>query len=107
LKEISDSLLGKPCYVGWPHLVEAFVSSVSNDNKKYLIAKDSPDNVKEVSFTESDASVWKKQVSCEKQAYMEKKAIEIGITHILVEACQIQGKKYVKNYRSIQKLLHV
>jgi hypothetical protein len=35
---------------------------------RYLIAKDSPENVKEVTFTESDASVWKKQVSCEKQS---------------------------------------
>ena len=34
---------------------------------RYLLSKDSPSNVKEVTFTESDASAWKKQVSCEKQ----------------------------------------
>ena len=27
--------------------------------------------------------------------YLEKKAVDIGMTHILIEACQIQGKKYV------------
>ncbi|CAB4003897.1 5 -3 exoribonuclease 1, partial [Paramuricea clavata] len=95
VKEISDSLLGRPCYVGWPHLVEAFVTTVSDGSKKYLIAKDSPENVVEVTLTESDASVWKKTVSCEKQSHLEKKAVDIGMTHILIEACQIQGKKYV------------
>ncbi|XP_046850575.1 5'-3' exoribonuclease 1-like isoform X2 [Xenia sp. Carnegie-2017] len=95
LKEICDSLVGKPCYIGWPHLVEAFVKSVSDGRKKYIIAKDLPENIMEVNLTESDASAWRRQVYSEKSEYLERKAIDIGVTHVLIEAYRIQGKKYV------------
>lgn len=81
--------MGKPCYIGWPHLVEAFVKSVSDGRKKsvnvfcysvffatanssyefhyrYIIAKDLPENIMEVNLTESDASAWRRQVYSEK-----------------------------------------
>lgn len=96
---IAEDFLGKTCYVGWPHMVEALVVGVCDGIKRYFHEKKNSHNSdKEVLYqdlTELEVKSWNHQIKSAKEYQLERRGIELGETKIIIEACPIKGKRYV------------
>ncbi|KAK3750242.1 hypothetical protein QZH41_017409 [Actinostola sp. cb2023] len=101
---IAEDLLEELCYVGWPHLVEAKVTSVSDNtfrSGEYTVPRDKPKtedgnkNIDQTVLTEQSLVIFHKQVSSYTQSQLERRGIEVGDIDILIEACPIQGRRFI------------
>lgn len=103
LEEIADELLGKETYVGWPHLHEAKVIAVANETYKIeLLEEFNRKGKKEsavISFsrkklTAAESGVVGREATSIKERHMDRFAIDVGNTEIVVYASPLTGKMY-------------
>ncbi|XP_047471890.1 5'-3' exoribonuclease 1-like isoform X1 [Penaeus chinensis] len=92
LKNIADQLLGKVVFVSWPHLIEALVEAVSNNEEKYTLVKD---GVQKTAVTDGIKEQFNLVKSNIATTYQERWGIAIGNTHVVVYAKPMTGRKYV------------
>ncbi|XP_021920765.1 5'-3' exoribonuclease 1 isoform X2 [Zootermopsis nevadensis] len=98
IKEVATELLGHTIYVGWPHLVEAKVVSVSNKEFRYGLQEDSALKPPQLSIEEvkgTSAAQWTLQLKGIQEHYANRMGVQIGQTNILVHATTLIGRKYV------------
>ncbi|CAL1537410.1 unnamed protein product [Lymnaea stagnalis] len=103
LEEIADELLGKETYVGWPHLHEAKVIAVANETFKIeLLEEFNKKGKKEaaaISFsrkklTAAESAVVGREAISIKERHMDRFAIDVGNTEIVIYASPLTGKMY-------------
>ncbi|GFR69701.1 5'-3' exoribonuclease 1, partial [Elysia marginata] len=102
LEKVADELLGKETFVGWPHLHEARVTAVANESYKIELEEvPSKKGKKEptVSFNrrpldDHEARVVARDASSIKERLMDRFAIDVGKTEIVVYASAMTGRSY-------------
>ncbi|CAG9814067.1 unnamed protein product [Phaedon cochleariae] len=89
---IPVDLLGTTVFVGWPHLVEAKVTAISNA-KKTFISMGGPNqyNVQD----QSSPQIFNQQVQGIREYYQKRMGIEFGETKVLVHVQVMIGRKYL------------
>ncbi|XP_044753011.1 5'-3' exoribonuclease 1 isoform X2 [Coccinella septempunctata] len=88
--ELPVNLLNKTVYVGYPHLTEAKVVSISNSKQKLTYA-----GVDREPIEEASPSMFKREVSCVTESYKGRFGIEFGKVLVLVHVRKIVGQKYI------------
>ncbi|XP_018322001.1 5'-3' exoribonuclease 1 isoform X2 [Agrilus planipennis] len=90
---LAKKMLGSVVYVSWPHLVEALVVSISNEEYRYIAASEKGQyNVEENKG--NSLTVWRSQVRGITQYYMSRLGINVGETQVLVHVRVMIGRKY-------------
>lgn len=84
--------LGKNVFVGWPHLIEATVVSLSNENYRYHMTKDGKYNVE--SNKGNLLESWYAEVQSTTETYKNRMGIRVGDTNILAHVKIMTGRKY-------------
>ncbi|XP_014226840.1 5'-3' exoribonuclease 1 isoform X1 [Trichogramma pretiosum] len=103
LNDIAQKYLGKTVFIGWPHLVEAYVVGVSTVDQKISIVHPSqqkglPEAKLNFCIEEANDSYvagWKVQRKHIIENYKSRLGIEVGETEVLVHACPMVGRQYV------------
>ncbi|XP_065842209.1 5'-3' exoribonuclease 1-like isoform X2 [Oscarella lobularis] len=93
---VAKQLVGKTCYVGWPHLVEAFVHSVQTEDAVYKIGT-SGKGVQSHPQTQRGAGEWQRGARHQTLFCSERHGIFIGPVKILLKASCLIGKRRVYN----------
>lgn len=90
--EVANQLIGKEIWVSWPHMVEAKVVGLLSKNHKYFMDKEGRvhDEPCDAFRQEYDLHV---QAICDR--YKSRWGVEVGTTHIVLNACVMTGRKYV------------
>ena len=88
LEEVADQLLNQEIWVSWPHMVEAKVVSVSNQHHTYALTKE---GAVFVEATKKDNFL--SDVKSISEAYKSRWGVVIGNTSIVLNACEISGRK--------------
>lgn len=91
LEIVVSELLGKTVYAGWPHLVEAMVVSVSNENYKYHAVKDGKYNVE--TNRGNLQEIWFSEVQSFTDRYKDRMGIIVGEIDIMVHVKLMTGRK--------------
>ncbi|XP_053648678.1 5'-3' exoribonuclease 1 isoform X1 [Cherax quadricarinatus] len=92
LKDLAHLLLGKAVFVSWPHLLEAKVEAVSDNQERYsLLGGTVQRQIVEGRMKEEFSSSKNHIIS----HYHDRWGVEIGNTEILVYAAPMTGRKYV------------
>lgn len=84
IREVAQAMIGKEVWVGWPHLIEAKVTAVSNQSSL----------VSDPERMEGPPPEFRNQVTEIKSRYLSRYGVEIGTTEILVHACPMAGRRY-------------
>ncbi|XP_015922998.1 5'-3' exoribonuclease 1 [Parasteatoda tepidariorum] len=96
--KLSEKLMGKIIYVGWPHLQEALVVSLSDGKVKYCFDKDWRSNEKMIvskDMTKDEQKIWVRQVeNVEEQSY-QRWGIFTQKINVLVFVKKFSGVKYI------------
>ncbi|XP_047526859.1 5'-3' exoribonuclease 1 isoform X3 [Vanessa atalanta] len=100
LEDAARKLLGKIIWVGWPHLTQAKVISVSNEKLRLHHIDKQNNNLDGVSFsTEPNVGNLHKQWISERSTIIEhnmnRLGIELGEVKVIVHALNLKGYKYV------------
>ncbi|KAF5282795.1 hypothetical protein FQR65_LT02792 [Abscondita terminalis] len=91
---LAKEILGKTIYVGWPHLIEALVVSVSCYNYNYNSTGEIGQyNVEEVKG--NSLSLWDSKREAITDFYKNRLGVDVGITDILVHVKILTGQKYM------------
>ncbi|KAF2885186.1 hypothetical protein ILUMI_20983 [Ignelater luminosus] len=98
LDEKAKKLLGKTVHVGWPHLIEALVVSVSNREFRYHSTGEKGQyNVEENKG--NLASLWHSEKQGITDHYQNRLGIDVGLTNVLVHVKVMVGRKYMFSQR--------
>ncbi|XP_072761689.1 5'-3' exoribonuclease 1 isoform X2 [Anoplolepis gracilipes] len=96
---LASELLGKSVYVGWPHLKEAFVIGVADNNIKFSLINFldgySDNNLKKEEVKDLLASEWSTQKKLIRETHMSRLGIDIGDTDVLLYVRTYLGNKYI------------
>ncbi|CAH2107035.1 unnamed protein product [Euphydryas editha] len=100
LEEIAQKLLGKVIWVGWPHLTQAKVISVSNEKMRVHHIDKQNNSLDGVKFsTELNAGNLHRQWISERSTIIEhnmnRLGIELGEVKVIIHALNLKGYKYV------------
>lgn len=87
---VSD-LIGKTVFAGWPHLVEATVVSVSNENYRYHAAKNGKYNVEPNRGNLQE--IWFSEMQSFTESYKNRMGIIVGDINIMVHVKLMTGRK--------------
>ena len=90
LEEVANQLLNQEIWVSWPHMVEAKVVSISNQHHTYALTKE---GAVFVEATKKDNFL--SDVKSISEAYKSRWGVVIGNTSIVLNACEMSGRKYV------------
>lgn len=104
LEEVARKYLGKEVYVGWPHLVKALVTSITNTSCKFTLSDDG--EIINSDLTKDEFYYWSMYGQELAVRHRNKLGIEIGNVDIIVFAKQLIGAKYEFNEKGepIKKL---
>lgn len=94
--KIPVDLLGTSVYIGWPHLVEASVVSISNSRRK-LVCMGGPNQYNANDMRNGDLKEFNMSISGITEYYKTRMGIDFGETKVLVHVKQLIGKKFVCN----------
>ncbi|KAK3800409.1 hypothetical protein RRG08_052792 [Elysia crispata] len=102
LEKLADELLGKETYVGWPHLHEARVTAVANESYKIVLVEElSKKGKKEATLSfdrrpldENEARIVAREAEHIKEKQMDRFAIDVGKTEVVVYASALTGRSY-------------
>ncbi|XP_063223399.1 5'-3' exoribonuclease 1 isoform X2 [Bacillus rossius redtenbacheri] len=103
LEEVAKEILGESIFVGWPHLFEAKVVAVSNrdvycrllDESAQLHSSSTNSRFIMENMDEVLKTRWRMDKSAVQSRYINKLAVDIGETGIIVHATNMIGRKYV------------
>ncbi|CAG0917946.1 unnamed protein product [Notodromas monacha] len=93
VRSIAKNLTGSTIYVGWPHLVEALVHSVSTASKRWHLSENRGEIV-EKGQNERQSAAWDASVSSIEDKYENRLGVRIGETQVVVHAKQVVGRVY-------------
>ncbi|KAG5876457.1 hypothetical protein JTB14_032690 [Gonioctena quinquepunctata] len=89
---IPVDLLGTTIFVGWPHLVEAKVTMISNAKKKFIsMGGPTQYNVEE----QTSLNLFNQQIQGTTEYYQKRLGINFGETKVLVHVQEMIGRKYI------------
>lgn len=88
LEEVADQLLNQEIWVSWPHMVEAKVVSISNQHHTYALTKEGA-----VFVEATNKDTFLSDVKSISEAYKSRWGVVIGNTSIVLNACEISGRK--------------
>ncbi|BFZ23484.1 hypothetical protein BsWGS_26524 [Bradybaena similaris] len=103
LEEVADKILGKITYVGWPHIHEAKVIAVANESFRIELieeeGKKSSRGPAVVSFNRckldpTQSAIVAREANDIKERLMNRFAIDVGNTEMIVYACPMTGRTY-------------
>ncbi|XP_050453967.1 5'-3' exoribonuclease 1 isoform X2 [Cataglyphis hispanica] len=99
LTTLTSELLGKSVYVGWPHLKEALVIGVADNDVKFSLINPlegySDNNLKKEIVKDLLAVEWRTQKKQIRDTHMSRLGIDIGDTNVLLYARTYLGNKYI------------
>ncbi|XP_035697172.1 5'-3' exoribonuclease 1-like isoform X1 [Branchiostoma floridae] len=107
IEKIANEYLGKSIYVDWPHLQEARVIKVSDDQVQFTLVEQSGglrtsnnsrqrrSQIQKSEITDKERARWLREVSDLTEKYNDRRGIDVGITFVLIHACRIVGRKYI------------
>ncbi|KAL6430823.1 hypothetical protein ACFW04_006974 [Cataglyphis niger] len=99
LTTLTSELLGKSVYVGWPHLKEALVIGVADNNVKFSLINPlegySDNNLKKEIVKDLLAVEWRTQKKQIRDTHMSRLGIDIGDTNVLLYVRTYLGNKYI------------
>ncbi|KAL4710442.1 hypothetical protein ACJJTC_008844 [Scirpophaga incertulas] len=101
LEEVAKQYLGKTIWVGWPHLAQAKVISVSNDKVRFHFKAEQNGNVESDSayIVENNLGNRHKQWISERSTAIEhnmnRLGIDLGVVNVLIHAVNLKGYKYI------------
>ncbi|XP_029664328.1 5'-3' exoribonuclease 1 isoform X1 [Formica exsecta] len=99
LTTLASELLGKSVYVGWPHLKEALVIGVADNDVKFSLINPlegySDNNLKKEVVKDLLAVEWRTQKKQIRDTHMSRLGIDIGDTNVLFYARTYLGNKYI------------
>ncbi|XP_053379748.1 5'-3' exoribonuclease 1-like isoform X2 [Mercenaria mercenaria] len=104
IDKVAKEYLGKEIYVGWPHLYEAKVVAVCNNEYSYTQVEPASGKSKgthqrpQVNREEIDDNtytIFSKEISTIAERYKDRLGIVIGETQILLRALPMTGRKYI------------
>ncbi|CAG0878937.1 unnamed protein product [Darwinula stevensoni] len=91
IAEVARDLLGHPIFVSWPHLIEAKVIGVCNEEwSLHLQGKE----IVQEKMSQQEVALVRSTVKMISEHQREKRGIEIGETKIMIRACPLIGRKY-------------
>ncbi|XP_038673078.1 5'-3' exoribonuclease 1 isoform X3 [Scyliorhinus canicula] len=103
--DVADQELGRPVFLNWPHLEEARVVAVSDQEMKYYLEEPAevqkvyngktPPPVKIVYLGDAEQNMWNREVHNITEFYHKRKGILINETSVLVYAQLLTGRRYV------------
>lgn len=99
IEKLATELLNKVVFVGWPHLVEAKIISISNKKFRYHAIKDGKYNVETITEN-SQSQLWHGEMSAATENFKNRFGVVVGPTDILVHVKLITGRKYVFSQQS-------
>ncbi|XP_078266540.1 5'-3' exoribonuclease 1 isoform X2 [Rhinoraja longicauda] len=102
--DVANQELGRSTFVNWPHLEEARVVAVSDQETKYYLeeplgvqkiyaGKTTPTKV--VYLGDAEQNMWAREVNSITEFYHKRKGIIINETSVLVYAQLLTGRRYV------------
>ncbi|XP_052738346.1 5'-3' exoribonuclease 1 [Bicyclus anynana] len=99
LELVAERLLGRVCWVGWPHLTRAKIISVSNEKKRLHHVEQHGDSAAGGAVScEPNAGNLHKQWLAERctlvEHNMNRLGIELGEVNVIVHAVNLRGYKY-------------
>ncbi|KAJ8916294.1 hypothetical protein NQ315_016435 [Exocentrus adspersus] len=92
-EKIPVDLIGSTVWVGWPHLVEAKVVSISNSKLRYQAVEGSGYNA--VDQTDEQVRQWQLEINGITEYYRNRMGIEVGNTKVLMQVQVMTGRKYI------------
>ncbi|KAL5015240.1 hypothetical protein ScPMuIL_009510 [Solemya velum] len=107
VESLANDLLGKSIYVGWPHLYEAKVVSVSDDMTRFKLLDQGNEKsskssraiqskeMKREEMKESEAGIWHREVQSITEKYHDRLGVEVGPTFVLLHVLPMTGRRYV------------
>ncbi|XP_078420319.1 5'-3' exoribonuclease 1 isoform X2 [Cetorhinus maximus] len=103
--DVANNELGWPVFLNWPHLEEARVVAVSNQEMKYYLEEPpgvqklytgkTPPPTKVVYLGDAEQNMWNREVHNITEFYHKRKGILISETSVLVYAQLLTGRRYV------------
>lgn len=99
LTTLASKLLGKSVYVEWPHLKEALVIGVADNNVKFSLINPlecySNNNLKKEEVKDLLAAEWSAQNKQICETHMSRLGIDVGDTNVLLYVRTYLGIKYI------------
>ena len=86
IEDVAKELLGKTVFVGWPHLIEAKVIKVMDDEKTFAESQKG--------FEKTDEQQWKNELQAIKDHHMSRMGIDVGEIKRIVQVLQVTGEDY-------------
>ncbi|XP_059849758.1 5'-3' exoribonuclease 1 isoform X1 [Hypanus sabinus] len=103
--DVANQELGRSIFLNWPHLEEARVVAVSDQETKYyldeppgvqkLYTGKTPPPIKVVYLGDAEQNTWTREVNNITEFYHKRKGILINETSVLVYAQLLAGRRYV------------
>ncbi|XP_063418054.1 5'-3' exoribonuclease 1-like isoform X2 [Mytilus trossulus] len=101
LEDVAKDYIDELVHVGWPHLYQAKVISVSDDENRFVSTDDGTKKVKGTpkmmkhTLNEEERGLWHREVDSITMRYHDRQGVDVGPTFFLVKALPVNGKKYV------------
>lgn len=109
LETLAKELIGRSVLVGWPHLFEAFVVAVSDDETRIALSDmgghseatsgDRKNLLRHESLHMDESAVWHREVDSLAERYMNRWGTDVGTTQRVVYAKPISGRRYICSFQ--------
>ncbi|XP_034038909.1 5'-3' exoribonuclease 1 [Thalassophryne amazonica] len=103
--DVAVQVLGKSVFVNWPHLQEARIVAVSDEDTKFCVEEppgvqrlydnSSPPPTTVMRLSDKEQKEWLKDVQGITEHYLKRKGIVVNETEVLVYGQLLTGRKYV------------
>ncbi|CAH1774576.1 unnamed protein product [Owenia fusiformis] len=102
LEQTAHDILGTSVFVNWPHLYEAKVVEISDDQYKYSLVEfttlkggKKQFEIRREEMNQGDVALWHRWVNSISEMYSNRRGVDISPTLALIKALPMQGRKYI------------
>ncbi|KAI0214136.1 5'-3' exoribonuclease 1 [Lamellibrachia satsuma] len=99
IEDIAREYIGQTVFTNWPHLSEARVIAVANNEYQFSLVEGEQGQrgtqTRKEALDRDMVNVWYREVNSITERYHDRLGVDVGTTSILLYACPLAGRRYV------------